>query len=62
MMGGYMGGALLPHLPDYQYFADDINEINRSIQKILALRADQFYVGHGGPLECARIEKRFGGK
>lgn len=59
MMGGYMGGEFFPYLPDYHYFADDIKEIDKSISKILKFNADKFYVGHGGPLNRERIEKRF---
>jgi len=46
-------------MPDYHYFIDDIEEVHRSIQKILEFDSDKFYVGHGGPLTRARIEKRF---
>jgi glyoxylase-like metal-dependent hydrolase (beta-lactamase superfamily II) len=59
LMGGYLGGAIFPHLPDYHYFIDDIEEVHRSIQKKLEFDSDKFYVGHGGPLTRARIEKRF---
>jgi len=59
MMGGFMGGEFLPHLPDYHYFADDIKEIDQSIKKILTFNVDKFYVGHGGPLKRDDIEKRF---
>ncbi len=59
LMGGYVGGAFFPHLPDYHYFIDDIEEVHRSIQKIVEFTSDKFYVGHGGPLTRARIEKRF---
>lgn len=59
MMGGFMGGEFLPHLPDYHYFADDIKEIDQSIKKILTFYVDKFYVGHGGPLKRDDIEKRF---
>lgn len=59
MMGGFMGGEFLPHLPDYHYFADDIFDIDQSITKILTFKADKFYVGHGGPLQRENIEKRF---
>lgn len=59
MMGGFIGGALFPHLPDFHYFYQDLDEIRRSIHKILSFKADTFYVGHGGPLNRERIEKRF---
>jgi glyoxylase-like metal-dependent hydrolase (beta-lactamase superfamily II) len=59
LMGGYIGGTFFPHLPDYHYFIDDLEEVHRSIQKILEFESDKFYVGHGGPLTRASIEKRF---
>jgi glyoxylase-like metal-dependent hydrolase (beta-lactamase superfamily II) len=59
LMGGYLGGALFPHLPDYHYFIDDLDEVHRSIRKLLEFQSDKFYVGHGGPLTKARIEERF---
>jgi hypothetical protein len=58
-MGGYIGGTFFPHLPDYHYFIDDMDEVHRSILKILEFESDKFYVGHGGPLTRDRIEKRF---
>jgi len=59
LMGGYLGGTFFPHLPDYHYFIDNLNDVHQSIQKILEFESDKFYVGHGGPLTRARIEKRF---
>lgn len=59
IMGGYLGGEFFPQLPDYHYFADNLNDIKKSISNILDFRADQFYVGHGGPLSRGRIENRF---
>jgi glyoxylase-like metal-dependent hydrolase (beta-lactamase superfamily II) len=59
IMGGYLGGTFFPHLPDYHYFADDLDEIGRSIRKLMDTTADRFHVGHGGPLKRGLIEKRF---
>jgi glyoxylase-like metal-dependent hydrolase (beta-lactamase superfamily II) len=59
MMGGFIGGTFLPHLPDYHYFIDDLDEVHRSIIRILKFDSDTFHVGHGGPLERKRIEDRF---
>jgi hydroxyacylglutathione hydrolase len=50
LMGGYFGGLVLPHLPDFHYFADDLSEVKLAIQKILSFNSTTFYVGHGGPL------------
>lgn len=59
MMGGFMGGQFFSHLPDYHYFADDLEEIKKSIKKILNFNSKKFYVGHGGSLSRERIERRF---
>lgn len=59
LMGGYLGGALLPHLPDYHYFIENLEEVHRSIRKILEFQSEKFYVGHGGPVTKAKIEERF---
>jgi len=57
-MGGFFG-KIFPHLPFYQFFADDLNQINQSIEKALTFDSDTYYVGHGGPLKRKRIERRF---
>ncbi len=59
LMGGYLGGALFPHLPHYHYFIDNLEEVHQSIRKILEFQSEKFYVGHGGPLTKAKTEKRF---
>ena len=58
MMGGFLGGIIFPHLPDFQFFADDLNDIKKSIKKVLSFDCDKYYVGHGGPLTRGRVEKR----
>lgn len=59
LMGGYMGGAFLPGRPGYHYFADDLAEVRRSIQKVLRYAPTKVYVGHGGPLDPAAIWRAF---
>ena len=59
IMGGFMGGQFLAHLPDYHYFAEDLEEIRSSINKVLTFNSSTYYVGHGGPLTKERIKKRF---
>jgi hypothetical protein len=58
-MGGFMGGQFLAHLPDYHYFAEDLEEIRSSINKVLTFNSSTYYVGHGGPLTKERIKQRF---
>ena len=59
MRGGYMGGVLLRHHPQYHYFADDLNEVRASIKKLLTFPIVKIHVGHGGPLVAKDIVQRF---
>lgn len=59
MMGGYMGGNLFGSRPNYHYFADDLNAVRDSIHTLLATGVKTFFVGHGGPLQRANVEKQF---
>lgn len=59
LMGGYLGGKFAPQKPDYHYYATDIAEVNNSIEKLLSFNVNTFYVGHGGPLSKANVEKWF---
>ncbi len=61
MMGGYMGGNLLGARPNYHYFAEDLGTLHASIRALLDVGVKTFYVGHGGPLARADVEKRFAG-
>jgi glyoxylase-like metal-dependent hydrolase (beta-lactamase superfamily II) len=60
LMGGILGGYVFPSMPGYHYYADDPGEVRRSIKKLLDLGVKQFFPGHGGPLDAAAVEKRFG--
>lgn len=59
LMGGYLGGQFLPHLPDYHYFADDLTQIHASIKKLVSAGVTTWYPGHGGPLTTKAVLKRF---
>lgn len=59
MMGGVMGGNLFGSRPNYHYYADDLNAVHESIRALLGAGVETFYVGHGGPLARADVEKRF---
>lgn len=54
IMGGYMGGILFPHRPNYHYFADDISQAMASLDLILSQTHHTLYVGHGGPISHSR--------
>jgi len=59
MMGGWFGGTIRPHHPNYHYFVDDWDDVNRSIDRLLAVAPSRWYVGHGGPLAYAQVAQAF---
>ena len=59
MMGGWLGGAYRREEPGYHYYAEDVGELRRSIRKLLERGAKTIYLGHGGPLDAARVRERF---
>ena len=59
MRGGYLGGGLFPRLPNYHYFADNLETVKASIGKVMSFSPRLVFVGHGGPLERDAIRKRF---
>lgn len=59
MRGGDLGGALFPSQPRYHYYADDLEQMRASIQKIMALKPKRLYVGHGGPLDAQSVKTYF---
>ncbi len=56
MIGGFMGGHVLPGVPGYHYFADSPAQIDASIRRLLTHNTGPFYVGHGGPLQHAAVK------
>ena len=59
-MGGFLGGKLLPSYPTYHYFAEDFKLLRSSIGKLLDLGPKRIFPGHGGPIDPARVARRFG--
>lgn len=59
LMGGYVGGHLLPGTPGYHYFAESTQQVDDSIRALLALSRSDIYVGHGGPLQAAAVSAWF---
>jgi hydroxyacylglutathione hydrolase len=59
LMGGFLGGYFLPSAPNYHYYAEDLGGIHSSIKKLLDRGVKTFYPGHGGPLDAARVRRRF---
>lgn len=57
LMGGMMGGAFFPTRPGYHYFIEDREKLHRSIEKVLQLRGERYWVGHGGPFSYSAIAR-----
>lgn len=57
LMGGMMGGAFFPTQPGYHYFIEDREKLHRSIETILQLRGERYWVGHGGPFTYSAIAR-----
>ncbi len=57
LMGGWLGGNLQPTRPNFHYYAEDMNEVRASIQKLLSYNPQKLYVGHGGPLDAATVRQ-----
>lgn len=55
LMGGMMGGAFSPTRPGYHYFIEDREKLHQSIETILQLRGERYWVGHGGPFTYSAI-------
>ncbi|MBA7469312.1 MAG: MBL fold metallo-hydrolase [Bradyrhizobium icense] len=55
LMGGHMGGAILPHVPNRHYFVEDAKQNLASLDCVLSHRPTRLHVGHGGPLEATRV-------
>ena len=59
VMGGYLGGAVWASRPNYHYFADDVGQVVRSLDRLLSLSPRVLHVGHGGPLMGESVRSRF---
>lgn len=57
VMGGFLGGRLLPRLPGYHYFADDVDAVHASVRRLLEMKPRAVHAGHGGPLAPERLER-----
>lgn len=59
LMGGYLGGIVRPGQPNDHYFSADFTATQRSLGRILAHAPQRLFVGHGGPLDVARVRARW---
>ncbi len=61
IMGGYMGGNVFRKKPNQHYFADNLAQAMKSLEKVLSQTKGRLYVGHGGPLDHATVQRWFNG-
>lgn len=66
LMGGYAGGMIRRTAPNFHYFADDLERVRSSLERILALSTHRLWLGHGGPLGSQEVaswyRSRFAGR
>lgn len=59
LMGGILGGKLLPSRPQYHYYVTNLSELQSSIHTLLSTGSHTFYVGHGGPIQHRLVRRWF---
>ena len=59
-LGGYLAGQISPHKAGEHYFQANEEQNFRNIQTLLKQPIKTFYLGHGGPVDRASVEKAFG--
>ena len=57
ILGGWFGGALKPHQAGEHYYQADRRANRQNVARVLALGAERFYPGHGGPIPRASVER-----
>jgi hydroxyacylglutathione hydrolase len=60
ILGGYLGGALMPQQAGEHYFHADRQRNLDNIRTLLGGRCKLFYVGHGGPVTRESVVEAFG--
>lgn len=58
VMGGYLGGRVLPRRATLHYFAEDPRQLRRSLEVLAQRRPRRLYVGHGGPIDGDDFQRR----
>jgi len=57
LMGGYLGGKILPGRAHHHYFAEDKAQVNQSVRLLMKGNPKRVYVGHGGPVSPDSIRR-----
>jgi len=60
MLGGYLGGALMPQRAGEHYFHADRQRNLQNIHTLLRGPSKLFYLGHGGPVTRDSVVEAFG--
>jgi glyoxylase-like metal-dependent hydrolase (beta-lactamase superfamily II) len=53
------GGLIRASAPGFPYFAESVEQLLQSIQKVLDLQPKIIYAGHGGPFTAESVRRRF---
>ena len=53
------GGFIRRAAPGFPYFAESVEQLLQSIQKVLDLQPKIIYAGHGGPFTAESVRRRF---
>lgn len=59
--GGYLGGAISPHIPTEHFFQEFPGQIRAILRWLLENGALRFYIGHGGPVTAASVREALDG-
>jgi glyoxylase-like metal-dependent hydrolase (beta-lactamase superfamily II) len=60
--GDLIMGRLVNQLqPRWPFFADSLEDVRKSVEKLLLMGVELFYCGHGGPFSRRAIERLLAG-
>ncbi|MEM9187516.1 MAG: MBL fold metallo-hydrolase [Planctomycetota bacterium] len=55
LIGGFLGGLVDRRRPRLPYFADDLAALQISVGRLRSAAAGRWWLGHGGPVDAARV-------
>ena len=59
ILGGYLGGAIMPQHAGHHYFQADVPRNEDNIARLLKQGVETFYLGHGGPVTRESVADAF---